>query len=104
MDSAEGGRYGGVVQQLHPEVAVQLRRSFAEDPRINDLINAEIDAWWRDLVATIDDEHHQEGWLGSAAADEGSADHDLDDDLALCEGSAVGASPLAEMEASSELS
>jgi hypothetical protein len=90
------------VQQLHPEVAVQLRQSFAEDPRIDQLINSEIDAWWRDLVATIDDEHNQEGWLGSVAADESGADHDLDDDLALCEGSVVSALP--QREAGSELS
>lgn len=82
----------GAVQPLHPEVAVQLRRSFAEDPRINELINAEIDAWWRDLVATIDDEHHQEGWLGGAGGDPEVGESD--EPAAFGEGSAVRPLPV----------
>jgi hypothetical protein len=93
------------VRALQPDVAVQLRQSFAEDPKINQLIDAEIDAWWRDLVATIDDDHDQAGWLGNQPTDDNASEQEPGGDAArLGEGSAVRPLPVAEQDASSGLS
>jgi hypothetical protein len=98
MDLLTTGTYGRTVQVFkqsgaavdHGEGGQRGRRS-KQDPRdVNALIDAEIDAWWRDLVATIDDDYDQEGWLGSLAAEESNTDHELEDELALCRGSSSG--------------
>lgn len=84
------------VRALHPNVEAQLRKSLI-DAQTNALIDAEIEAWWRDLVAAGEAEREGAEREGVDCLEDGDAtedDADLQDDLLLCKGSSVGPSPL----------